>query len=31
MQERNRVFYGLIAALDVVPYQLLKFGTPEYP
>ncbi len=27
MQERNCVFYRLVAALNVVPYQLLKFGT----
>ena len=27
MQERDGVFYRLVATLNVVPYQLLKFGT----
>jgi len=27
MQERYCVFYRLVAAFKVVPYQLLKFGT----
>jgi hypothetical protein len=27
MQERNCVFYGPVATLNVVPYQFLKFGT----
>jgi hypothetical protein len=27
MQERNCVFYRLVASLNVVPYQLLTFGT----
>jgi hypothetical protein len=27
MQERNCVFYRLVAALNVVPYQFLELGT----
>jgi hypothetical protein len=27
MQEGNSVFYRPVATLNVVPYQLLKFGT----
>jgi hypothetical protein len=27
MQERNCVFYRLVAAFNVVPYQLVKVGT----